>query len=236
MNPFTMKATVKEHADSVVDAAKQQLGGILLVVGVIWGVYLIDFVLPFVNFNDYLALVPRKASGLIGVLTMPLVHGGFRHLLSNTIPLIIMLLAIAILRPKRWMLIVGLITLLSGALTWLLASTNVVGASALVLGLMTYLLAPGGFYLAWIGLNRFVRKESRPYPFKIRMVPMIVSGVVGFFFLSSLISNLIPGLPGVSWTAHFSGAVAGVIVAFWFANSGETAESIGKQDASPLFT
>ncbi len=220
MNPFSLKSEIKQQTDSLVDAAKNQFGGILAVVGVIWGVYLVDFIIPFVNFNNWLALTPRTASGAVGIVTMPLLHSGFYHILSNTIPLIIMLLALAVLRPKNWLIIVGLITVVSGTLTWLLASSSVVGASALVLGLMTFLLAPGCFYLVWLGLNR-VRNEAKPYPFKIRLVPMAVSGAVGFFFFSSLVAGLIPGRPGVSWAAHVSGAIAGLIVAFLFSKSGE---------------
>jgi len=220
MNPFSLKSDLKQQADSLVDSAKNQFGGILAVVAAIWAVYAVDLVIPFVSFNDYLALTPRTATGAIGIVTMPLLHSGFYHILSNTIPLIIMLLTLAVLRPKNWMLIVGLITIVSGALTWMLASTSVVGASALVLGLMTFLLAPGGFYLGWLGMNR-VRKESKPYPFKVRLMPMVVSGAVGFFFFSSLVAGLIPGRPGVSWAAHVSGALAGLIIAFIFARSGE---------------
>ena len=37
-----------------------------------------------------LALVPRRIDGLPGILSAPLVHGSFAHLLANTVPLLIL--------------------------------------------------------------------------------------------------------------------------------------------------
>ena len=37
-----------------------------------------------------LALVPRRVAGLPGILSAPLVHGSFAHLLANTFPLLIL--------------------------------------------------------------------------------------------------------------------------------------------------
>ena len=37
-----------------------------------------------------LALVPRRVDGLPGILSAPLVHGSFAHLLANTFPLLIL--------------------------------------------------------------------------------------------------------------------------------------------------
>lgn len=222
--------SLKKYADSIFDAAKSQFGGILLLIGGIWAVYLLDFV-PFINLGDWLALYPRRITGLIGIATMPLVHGGLTHLVSNTIPLIVTLITLATLRPKQWVTIVGLITVLSGVLTWVAASsqTQIVGASGLILGLVTFLIAPGGFVLAWWVRNRF-SKQERPYPFQVALLPIVVSAVVGFFCLDNLLFNLVPifapmGGNGISYTAHWCGAIAGVIVAFFWARNGESSHT-----------
>ena len=167
---------------------------------------------------------------------MPFVHQNLAHIASNTIPLIVMLVTLVALRPKQWPYVVGLITLVSGGLTWIIASSDkqIVGASGLVLGLVTFLIAPGGFLLAWWLYNRFA-KQSKPYPLQVQVVPLVVSAVVGFFCLDNLFFNLVPvfapmGGQGISYTAHWCGAAAGLIVAFVFARMGERESIVPPQN------
>lgn len=216
----------KKQLDGFIDGVWSQLGGIAILLGAIWLVFLTDYI-PYVQWSDWLALRPRHVTGLHGILTMPFAHGGFAHILSNTIPLIITLLTLTALRPKTWKWVVGLLIVTSGALTWLIAGYNssIVGASGLVLALVTFLISPGLFLLAWWGYQRFWG-HSKPYPFKIRLIPIAVSAVVGFFCMDNLFFNLVPvmapmGGSNVSWPAHWSGAIAGCIVAFLFIRSGE---------------
>lgn len=214
-----------KQADSFLEALKGQLGGIVILIAAIWAVFVTDYI-PYIQWHQWLALRPRHLTGLHGILTMPFVHGGFAHILSNTIPLIITLITLAALRPKTWPYVVGLLILTSGTLTWLVGGydQSIVGASGLVLALVTFLVAPGGFILAWWGYHWF-RKESKPYPYKIRLIPLVVSGLVGFFCLDNLFLNLVPvfAMPGsnVSWRAHWCGAIAGLLVAFVFVRSGQ---------------
>ncbi len=42
------------------------------------------------NFGIF-GILPRNVSGMVGILTGPLIHGTFLHLLSNTFPLIFLL-------------------------------------------------------------------------------------------------------------------------------------------------
>ncbi len=216
----------RKQADSFVDGLLSQLGGITLFIGIIWIIFLTDYI-PFLQWHQWLALRPRQLIGLHGILTMPFVHGSIPHIVSNTIPMIITLLTLAALRPKTWPWVVLAVILVSGALTWLFGENHpIVGASALVLGLVTFLVAPGGFLLSWWGYQRLMG-HSRPYPLKIHIVPLIVSGLVGFFCLDNLFFNLVPvmapmGGANVSWRAHWCGALAGFIVAFLFARTGQT--------------
>ena len=124
----------------------------------------------------------------------------------------------------------GLVTIVSGGLTWIIASADkqILGASGLVLGLVTFLVAPGLFLIVWWLANR-IRKESKPYPFKIRLIPLAVSAAVGFFCLDNIFFNLVPvfapmGGQHISYAAHWCGAVAGLIVAFLFARNGDRVE------------
>ena len=229
--------SLRKQTDSLVDGVKGQLGGILIFIAVIWGVYLSDYI-PYVEWYKWLALRPRQLYGLHGIATMPFVHGSIAHILSNTIPLIITLITLAALRPKTWPWVVALIILVSGALTWMFGENSpIVGASALVLGLVTFLIFPGMGLVAWWGLNR-IRKEPQPYPFQVRILPLIVSGVVGFFCLDNLFFNLVPVFApmaggSISWRAHWCGAIAGCLVALIFARSGQ-ADKLPQEVANVL--
>lgn len=218
--------SLRKQLDEFVDGVWGQLGGIFFFIAAIWALFLTDYI-PYLDWHRWFALRPRHITGAIGILTMPFVHGSLAHILSNTIPLIITMITLAALRPKTWAWVVGLLIVVSGALTWLVGGYNqvIVGASALVLGMVTFLIAPGLFLLVWWGYHK-LRGQSKTYPFKIRLIPIVVSGVVGFFCLDNLFFNLVPvmapiGGANVSWRAHWCGAIAGCIVAFLFIRSGQ---------------
>ena len=82
--------------DRLADEAMRRHGGptlatrarpILILVGLIWLVFLLDLILPL----ERLGLIPRSFAGLVGIVTMPFLHGSFGHLVSNTFPLVILL-------------------------------------------------------------------------------------------------------------------------------------------------
>ena len=167
-------------------------------VGLMWVVYLVDLILPG-NLSDW-GLVPRTVSGLIGIPTMPFLHGSFGHLFSNTIPLVVLLALLAGSRTDS-LLVVTAIVLYGGGLLWLLGrhSTHI-GASSLVYGLVAFLILAGFF--------------------ERRMITMLVSVVVGFIYGATLISGVLPSLDSqVSWDGHLLGAVAGGLVAYFLARS-----------------
>lgn len=55
---------------------------------VLWIVHLVS--LLFNEDLSKLGLLPRNLAGLLGIITSPLIHADFAHLISNTIPLIIL--------------------------------------------------------------------------------------------------------------------------------------------------
>ena len=72
---------------------------------------------------------------------------GFAHLLSNTIPFVIMGLLIAVEGARRLLGVFAIVALVSGLGTWLVAPEGSihVGASGVVFGFSTYLIARGWF-------------------------------------------------------------------------------------------
>lgn len=97
-------------------SVKEEWRGVLAFVGIVWCVFAVGFVLPF-NINAF-GVTPRSLIGLVGIPLMPFLHADLGHLLSNTVPLTILLLLLAGSNAKSWT-IVFYIVLLGGALVWL---------------------------------------------------------------------------------------------------------------------
>jgi len=225
--------TAKKQVDSFVDGVKEQLGGVVLVVASIWAVYALDTLVYFVDFSQWFAIKPLKLSGIHGILTMPFVHVNLGHIVYNTLTLVVALLALAAIRPMTWFQVLVSIGVASGVLTWIFGgSAPIVGASGVVMGLVSFLVAPGAFLLAWWGYNR-ITKQSKPFPLQVQPIPLVVSALVGFFYLDNLFFNLVP-IPGFttgnhrSWSAHWCGAVAGLLVAFVFSRNDHVAATDGR--------
>ncbi|MEM7193813.1 MAG: rhomboid family intramembrane serine protease [Pseudomonadota bacterium] len=176
----------------------EELLGVTLFVASIWIVFGLDLFLPL----EQLALLPRHISGLIGIVAMPFLHSNWAHLLANSTPLIVMLILLAGSRANSTV-VVTLIILLGGTLHWFFGRpAYVIGASGLVFGLMGYLIASGLF--------------------ERRLVPLLISLIVGLLYGSTLITGVLPNQPGVSWDGHLFGAIAGVVVAFFLTRGRQT--------------
>ena len=173
----------------------QELKGIAIFVGVVWGVFILNWIVYPIDFNSY-GLVPRTLSGAIGVVSMPFLHTNWRHLLGNTVPLFVLLALLAGSKARSWE-IVGELILAGGVLLWVFGRhVTHVGASGLVFGLVAFLIVSG-----------LLEK---------RIIPLIVSLIVGILYGGTLIWGVLPGVDSqVSWDGHLCGAIAGGLIA-WF--------------------
>lgn len=164
---------------------------IMLAVGaLVWVVQLVN------AYDDYdlnrFGLQPRRVAGLWGVLTMPFLHASYRHLLSNTAPLVLIGWVVLLAGLRVWAIVTAIVVVAGGLLTWLVGpgDTVIVGASALVFGWLGYLLARAYFS---------------------RKVTWIVVAVLVLLFFGTLLYGLVPiSHSHESWQAHVCGFVAGV--------------------------
>ncbi|MCD8405190.1 rhomboid family intramembrane serine protease [Tenacibaculum dicentrarchi] len=154
-------------------------------------VHAISFFIPITQFG----IIPRTFNGLIGVFTSPFLHGGIWHLISNTLPLIVLLTVLNFFYPKKTLTVILFIILIGGTLVWLFArSANHIGASGLIYGLAAFLITNGL-------LER-------------KLIPLLVSLGVAILY-GGLIWGLVPSLKShISWEGHLFGAVAGVVISF----------------------
>ena len=177
---------------SAAHAVKDEVRSVIVFIGFIWVIFVLDLILPG-ELSQQFALVPRTFSGTMGILTMPFLHGGFWHILSNTVPLFILLTLLAGSKVKSRE-IVAILIVANGVLLWLFGSVAPhVGASGLVYGLIGYLIGSGLF--------------------ERRLIPMAVAVMVGLMFGGMTLKGLVLQ-QGVSWGGHFFGLLAGIGLAY----------------------
>jgi membrane associated rhomboid family serine protease len=167
-------------------------------VAVMWAVELVDL-LPHTNLDQW-GIRPRQLRGLTGVVVGPFLHDGFGHLVGNTIPFLVLGCVIAASGIRCFVQVTVIVGLFAGLGTWLIGPPNTVhiGASGLVFGYLTYLVARG-FFQHHIG--------------------QIVVGLIVAFFYGSILWGLFPR-PGISWQGHVFGAIGGVVAAWWIHGRG----------------
>ncbi len=143
---------------------------------------------------DRYGIEPRDVDGLDGIVAAPFLHVGFGHLLANTVPFVVMGVVIALEGARRLVLVTVIVGLISGLGTWLVAAAGTVhlGASGIVFGYATYLIARGVF-------NR-------------RGTELAVGAAVALIWGGAIVGGLDPER-GISWQGHLFGAIGGVVAA-----------------------
>ena len=131
----------------------------LVMCALIWLIFLIDFsqVLRF-NFS-LLGIYPRQWIGLSGVVFSPFVHGSFSHLISNTVPLLILITLLFYFYNQIAFKSLVYLWLLSGFLTWIIGRNSYhVGASGLIFALVFFLFFSGLFrkYIPLVAVSMVV--------------------------------------------------------------------------------
>lgn len=89
-----------------------------------------------------LGVVPRRASGLWGILTSPFVHANVAHLAANLPPFIVLGALVLRRNEAQFVEIAATIALAQGGLLWLFGRNAAhVGMSGVIFGFLGYLLA-----------------------------------------------------------------------------------------------
>ena len=164
---------------------------ILGFLGVMWGVEILN---GFMGHRlSVWGILPRTTQGLIGIALSPILHGSFNHVLSNTIPFLLLGGLVGLRGSQKLVGVSLFIIVVGGMAVWLLGRSVIhVGASGLVFGYFGYLVASGWY-------------DRRP--------GTILAAVAVVVLYGGLLLGVLPTQSFVSWEAHLFGLIAGVLAA-----------------------
>ena len=176
-------------------AQQDRAAGIQLVVAMAALMWLVEIIDSIDSHRlDSWGIEPRDVEGLRGVVAAPFLHASFDHLIGNTIPFVILGLAIALSGLARVAIVTGVVVLIGGLGTWVFAPENTVhiGASGVVFGYASYLISRGIFDKS--------------------LTEMAMGALVVAVWGGALLTSLVPH-PGISWQGHLFGAIGGIVAA-----------------------
>jgi membrane associated rhomboid family serine protease len=149
-------------------------------------------------------LVPLNLKGLIGIFTSPFLHADFKHLVSNCVPLFFLGSALFFFYKEFAYQALLIMYLLTGLATWMMGRGDGVhiGASGIVYALIF-------FHLTSALLRQ--RKDLTSFSF----VVILLYGSVFWGFFPDFFPDR-----NISWEGHLSGAIVGVVLAFYYRKLG----------------
>jgi len=144
----------------------------------------------------FMGIYPRSVTGMLGILTSPMIHGNFNHLLSNTIPLLALGGSLYFFYPSVASRVFLHAYFFTNILVWTFGRPFYhIGASGLVYSLAAFLVFYGFFHRN----------------FKSVIISLVVVIVYG-----GLVFGVLPSNQGVSWESHLMGSLVGGVSAFLF--------------------
>jgi len=179
----------------------------LVAVAAIW---LVHFYQELTGFDpgEY-GIMSRRLWGLSGILSGPLVHGSWGHLISNTFPLFVLTGISLYFYRKVAMRAFWMIYFLTGIAVWLFARpVSHIGASGIVYGLVAFIF--------WNGIFR-------------RSLRSIMLAAIVVLLYSGMFMGILPDQEGISWESHLLGSLMGIFTSFWFKGELEDDEA-GRND------
>ena len=141
-------------------------------------------------------LYPHKISGLVGIITAPLLHANFSHLISNSIPVLLLSGGIIYFYPQSAFKVFALNYLVPGIFVWFFGRPAYhIGASGLIYGFVSFLFFSG-----------IIRRDNRS----------IALALIVTFLYGGIIWGVLPIDAEISWEYHLFGALTGIFCAILF--------------------
>ena len=145
-------------------------------------------------------ILPRSFEGLKGILLSPLIHSDWKHLTNNALPLFVLTATLGFFYKGIAKEVFLWSWLMSGLWLWAIGRPSFhIGASGLLYALASFLFFSG-----------FIRKHT-----KLMSISMFV-----VFLYGGMVWGIFPMKKHISWEGHLAGALAGLILAYWFKDNG----------------
>lgn len=187
-----MKSSLARSSRQVTTSLTQQITTLGTSVGAMWTVFAVNSLLGGALLRY--GIVPRTTDGLIGIVCAPFLHGSLNHLLANTVPFLLFGWLVMLRDNRHFAAVAVYATLGSGLLSWTLGAPGSVhvGASGVIFGFLGFLLLSGWY---------------------ARSFASIALSLVVAVLWGGMVTQVLPGEPGVSWQGHLGGFVGGVLAA-----------------------
>lgn len=172
----------------------------------LWIIKILE-VITNISLSDF-GLEPRSTKGLMGILTMPLLHADFSHLSSNTLAIFLLLSGLYLFYKNLASTLFISLYFFSGFAAWIIGTSGTIhiGASGLV------------YSLAWFHiLSGFLKRNK----------PQMAFGFLVIFLYGSVVWGIFPMFQPsaqISWQGHLGGAITGLVFAILFRNKGNIHE------------
>lgn len=170
----------------------------LFFIGLCWALKISE---SFFTFQSYrLGIYPLDYHTLTGILTAPLIHGSYGHLMANTLPFLILAVALNYFYRGLAYRIFWIIYFCSGIFVWIVGRPAWhIGASGLIYGMASFLFFSGIF-----------RNQL-----KLLTIALIVA-----FLYGSMFWGIFPLEDSLSWEGHLGGAFTGFFLALIYQHRG----------------
>lgn len=169
----------------------------LTIVAAMWMVFILNQLVGL-DFNQF-GIIPRQTEGIKGILFAPFLHGSLAHIISNTVPMLVLTTVLFWFYRKIAIRVLILSAIAGGGLVWIFGrSAFHIGASGVVFALVGFLIASGIFR---------------------RKIKALLLAIVIFFLYGGVVWGILPTQPGVSWESHLFGFLSGIVLAYIFRSS-----------------
>ncbi|HNV95983.1 MAG TPA: rhomboid family intramembrane serine protease [Bacteroidales bacterium] len=162
----------------------------------LWIIHLTSYLFDL-DFS-HLGVYPLHVKGIPGIFLSPLIHGNFEHLISNSLPLLVLGTMLFYFYPTSAFKVFVLIYFVTGIWVWFGARPAFhIGSSGIVYGLASFIFTCGAL---------------------LRNIRLMAVSLLVVFLYGSLIWGLFPIDWRISWESHLSGFVLGIVLAFIYKN------------------